>query len=96
VHFFSFDSALIEKVSMGDIMQIKCTSVEEAASVEGITWFISQIGLTYMSIYISCCFFALATEIRLAIPEGDRSKLEHHPELESAKLYHLYSIILAS
>jgi hypothetical protein len=81
---------------MGDIMQVRCTTVEEANEVEGITWFISQIGLTYMAIYISCCFFAIATEIRLTIPEQERLKLDHHHSLESAKLHHLHSIILAS
>lgn len=50
---------------MGDIMQIEPLSFEQAAKQVPIDWFISQLGLTYMSIYLSCCFFALATEIRL-------------------------------
>jgi hypothetical protein len=67
-YFFSFDCTVIEKLAMGDIMQVKCTTVEEATEVDGMAWLTSQLGLTYLSIYISCCYFALATEIRLAIP----------------------------
>jgi hypothetical protein len=28
VYFFSFDTTLIEKLSMGDIMQVNCLTVE--------------------------------------------------------------------
>jgi hypothetical protein len=78
VYFFNFDSNVIEKVSMGDIMQVRCTTVEEATELESVTWFTSQLGLTYMVIYISCCFFALATEIRLAIPEHERLQSDYN------------------
>lgn len=50
---------------MGDIMQIEPLSFDQAFKQIPIDWFISQLGLIYISIYLSCCFFALATEIRL-------------------------------
>ena len=52
-------------------MQINCSIIEDANQSAETDWFISQLGLTYMSIYISCCFFALATEIRLGIPKNN-------------------------
>lgn len=70
-YFFNFDSSQIEKLRMGDIMQINCSTIEDANQSAETDWFISQLGLTYMSIYISCCFFALATEIRLGIPKNN-------------------------
>jgi hypothetical protein len=60
-YFFSFDTTIVEKLAMGDIMQVKCTTVEEATEVDGVAWLTSQLGLTYLSIYTSCCYFALAT-----------------------------------
>jgi hypothetical protein len=95
-YFFSFDTAIVEKLAMGDIMQVKCTTVEEATEVDGVAWLTSQLGLTYLSIYTSCCYFALATEIRLAIPEAEREQPEHAAELQIAKLHHLHSIVMAS
>lgn len=46
---------------MGDIMQINFFTVEEASKTLDTDWFISQLGLIYVTIYVSCCYFALAT-----------------------------------
>lgn len=54
---------------MGDIMQINFFSVEEASRTLETDWFTSQLGLIYITIYVSCCYFALATQIRLGVQQ---------------------------
>jgi hypothetical protein len=87
---------VIEKLAMGDIMQVKCETMEEAVEFDGMAWLSSQLGLTYLAIYISCCYFALATEIRLAIPETERDDPEHSAELRVSRLHHLHSIFIGA
>ena len=59
-HFFNFATETISELSIGDVMQIGHMSVDKAQKNIDPDYYISQIGIIYLAMYIGCAHFVIA------------------------------------
>ena len=95
-YFFAFDSQAISEISIGDIMQIGPLTIEKARKIIDPEYYISQIGIVYLSIYLSCAHFVIAAETRILIQEKEEDEKKTSREYQLSQNYHLHSITLTA
>lgn len=84
--------------TIGDVMQVFPITLSEMESSLNLREEVSTLGRLYKAMYISICFFAMATENRLIAD----SKFSHEDnkkcseEFRRSELYHLKAIYLAA
>ena len=93
------DKALeqVANFAIGEVMQISPISMEALTLQPKMRDEVSYLQKIYKSIYISICFFTIATELRLIANESYLDhEIEGSAEFRKSQLYHLNAVIIAS